>query len=522
MIYRFGAFELDVAAAELRINGELLPLEPQVFALLTLLVENRDRLVSRDEIIDRVWDGRVVSDAALSSRIKSVRHALGDDGRAQRVIRTHHGRGFRFVAEVRAAQRTNAGPLLVSAQGEPRALPVRRADQRPSIAVLPFDLLGQTGPYDALAQAIPAELIGELSRLHWLFVTARGSSFRLRTGDATFEDIGRLLGTRYCLTGSLDITGRHITVQVELVHTADSGVVWAERFSGSIDDVHAIREQIRTRVVAALDARIPLHEAALARIAVPEGLDAWSVYHLGLQHMFRFNRIDNASAQVLFDQAVRLDPDFARAHAGLSFLHFQTAFLRHTSDIRQEISLARRCAERSIECDPLDPFANFTMGRSYWLEGNLGDSLPWLERAIGFNPNFAQGIYARAWTDILSGRFAQGRQGVDLAMELSPLDPLHYAMVATRGLSHIGMGEDAEGAVWTDRAARAPGAHPLIAMVAAASQALVGDDSRAGAWAANVRERNSALQREDFFRSFPIKDEQMRSRISGALARFGF
>src|SRR6516164_7127749 len=103
MMYRFGAFELDLAAIELRIRGKALSLEPQVFALLALLVENRERLVSKDEIVEKVWDGRVVSDAAIASRVKSARHALGDDGRAQRFIRTLHGKGYRFVAEVSAA-----------------------------------------------------------------------------------------------------------------------------------------------------------------------------------------------------------------------------------------------------------------------------------------------------------------------------------------------------------------------------------------------------------------------------------
>src|SRR5262249_49101753 len=156
-----------------------------------------------------------------------------------------------------------------------------------------------------------------------------------------------------------------------LVDTLDGGVVWADRFSGRIDDVHSMREEIRGRVLMALDLRIPMHEAGLARLAAPEDLDAWSAYHLGVQHIYRFNRTDNVIAAQLFQRAVTLDPRFARAHAGLSFVHFQAAFMRYTDDIAAEVQHARNFAERGLALDPLDPFVNFTMGRSFWLQGDL-------------------------------------------------------------------------------------------------------------------------------------------------------
>ena len=375
MIYRFGSFELDVHAAELRADGRARRLEPQVFALLALLVENHERLVSKDEIIEKVWRGRAVSDAAVASRVKSARQALGDDGRTQRFIRTVHRRGFRFVAHVQA-ERAAACPGLGSAAGDVRdsqqpgeAVYSRPGASRPSLAVLPFRIIGEPVRYAAFAEALPDELITELSRLRWLFVTARGSSFRCSLGHNTFSDIGRLLGVRYCLWGTLEASNRRLLVTVELIGTHDEGVVWAERFAGQVDDVHAMREEIRARVLTALDLRIPMHEAARARTAVPDDLDAWSAYHLGMQHIYRFDRADNAAAARLFERAVSLDPSFARAHAGVSFVHFQTAFMRYTADIAAEARAARRSAERALELDPLDPFVNFTMGRSYWLEG---------------------------------------------------------------------------------------------------------------------------------------------------------
>jgi TolB-like protein len=525
MVYRFERFELDLARAELRAGGVPCTLEPQVFALLALLVENRERLISKDELVEKVWDGRVVTDAAIASRVKSARQALGDDGRTQRFIRTLHRRGFRFVAEVKAsrddtAPSDSATPSLSIDEPTANAMQDRRS--RPSIAVLPFRQVGHPGRYAAVPDALPHDLILELSRLRWLFVTARGSSFRLRDADVDAGEVGRLLGVRYCLSGSVELAGRTLAVTAELADTRDARVVWADRYSVALDDVHRVREEISAQILAALELQIPLHEAQLARLTVSDDLDAWSAYHLGLQHMYRFNRTDNAAATALFQRAVTLDPGFARAHAGLSFVHFQTAFMRHTDDLAGEIARARQCAERGLELDPLDPFVNFTMGRTFWLEGDLDRGLGWLERATAINPNYAQGIYARAWTETLAGRGLEGRGHVDLAMRLSPLDPLYYAMLGTRAFTHLVLGEDPEAARWADRAARSPGAHVLIAMIASAAHALAGDEGRAAAWAANVRARNPALARVDFFRSFPMRPAQMRERIEAALVRHGF
>jgi TolB-like protein len=517
MVYRFENFELDTAKGELRKDGKTWPIEPQVFALLTLLIENRERLVSKDEIIEKVWDRREVSDASLASRIKSARQALGDDGKNQRFIRTIHSQGFRFVAEAVAARSVAAGICAADTTGKLRTLA-----EPPSIAILPFRLVGTDSAYPAFADALPHELIADLSRLRWLFVTARGSSFRLRGTNIDPGEVGRLLGVRYCLSGTVEIAAAKLAVTAELVDTRTDEVIWAERFAGRLDDIHSVRETIRTEILAALEIRIPLHEARLARLSVTEDLDAWSAYHLGLQHVYRFNRRDNEIAGALFQQSVSQDPSFARAYAGLSFVHFQAAFMQYARDPESESALAQSCAVRGLELDPIDPFVNFTMGRSFWLKADLESSLTWLERATVFSPNYAQGLYARAWTEAIGGRYGESRQHVDLAMRLSPLDPLYYAMLGTRAWTHSVAGEEREAADWAERAARAPGAHVLIAMIAVACHSLAGQDSQAAAWAANVRLRNPQLTGADYFRAFPMRPQATRERVAAALARFGF
>ncbi|MFC3080060.1 winged helix-turn-helix domain-containing tetratricopeptide repeat protein [Phenylobacterium terrae] len=499
---------MDAAACELRKGEARVPLEPQVLALLRLLIDNRHRLVSKDEIVETVWNGRIVSEAAISSRVKSLRQALGDDGSTQSIVRTVPKLGFRFVAEVEAA-----GPEPTPAASPAPPQEAAEPSSRPSIAVLPFEVLGDPQEAAGLAEALPHDLIAELSRLRWLFVIARGSSFRFRGPDADLAAVRTALNAAYCLTGSVEVSARVMQLTVELADTRDGGVVWSERFRAAPDAVHEIRERIVRQVIGALELQIPLIEARRARLASPENLDAWAAYHLGLSHMYRFTAEGTARAAELFGQAVALEPGFARAHAGLSFTHFQTAFLSFTDAPAWAAAQAQRSAETSLEHDPLDPFCNLVMGRVFWLRRDLEASLPWLERAIGLNPNYAQAKYSKAWSETLMGFGLEGRTGVDEALRLSPLDPLAYGMLGVRALSHLVLDEPEQAAQWGERAARAPGAHALIHMIAAVGHSLAGDPARACRWAASARARKPGLSADDFLSAFPFHDAAARRRV---------
>lgn len=521
MIYAFDDFELDTRQAELRRGGVMVPVEPRVLALLSLLVENRDRVVPRDEMIEKVWDGRFISEAALSTAIHGVRRALGDDGMAPRYLRTVRGRGFRFVAPVtlRAAASAAAAPRETE---EAWSGLITSRSGRPGIAVLPFQLLGDPGAHLAIGEALAAELISALSRIRWLAVVARGSTFRFRAGEAEADAAGRLLDARYCLTGTVELGTGRIAVTVNLIDAEATHVLWGERYLGRLDDVHGFRAEITRAIIAALEAQVPVHEAELAQARTTEHLDAWGAYHLALRHMYRFTKADNQIAAELFARAVALDPHFARGHAGLSFASFQSAFLRYATDPAVAAQDARRHAQRSVELDPLDPMGNFTLGRSMWLEGTPDAGLPWLERATEVNPNFAQGFYARAWADIMASRSKEGRQNVDLAMSLSPIDPMLYAMQATRAFTHLQDGDRDGAAYWADRAARAPGAHYLVGAIAVAVHELDGKTDKASAWARNVKTHRSNVTTADFFQAFPFEEPELRSTLATALARHGF
>jgi len=511
MIYAFEDFELDTDAVELRSGGAAIALQPQVFDLLYLLVENHDRLVSRDEIVEKVWQGRAISETAISSRIKALRQSLGDDGSEQRIIRTLHGRGFRLIAEV-----TLKMPAAPVSPEPPRMDAPGAGMGPPSVAVLPFRSRGQPAP-DLLGDALAYDIIVSLSRLRWLRVIARGSSFRFREPDPDLRAVGQALGVRYCLTGDVEHGEKGISVSAELDETRDDAVVWSERFHIARDEIGSLREVICQHVAAALEFHIPEAEASKVR-ALPVPLhDSWSRFHLGLHHMYRLNREDNARAVEHFRAALALEPEFARAWAGLSFTDFQSAYLGYGEDTAERIAAARVNSTRALSIDSNDAFSHFTMGRSYWLEDRVAESLPWLEGATEVSPNFAQGHYSQAWAAAMLGRSTAAHASVDLAMALSPLDPFLYAMRGTKALAYLIDDSPGEAVPWIEAAAGTPGAHPVVGLVAAACRGLAGDPAAARAWVARMRERNPGVSLAYLFRSVPFSDPDLRDRIGQVL-----
>jgi TolB-like protein/Tfp pilus assembly protein PilF len=524
-IWRFESFELDPIRFELRSDGQRVHVEPQVLSLLTLLVENGDRMVGKEEVIEKIWDGRIVSESAVAARIKAARKAVGDDGSQQRLIRTIHGRGFRFVGEVApSGPAETAGGIAPRTAGpaQPDELERRNArDGRPSIAVLPFHIVGEAGPHDIVADALPADIIMDLSRLHWLFVIARGSSFRFRGADVDSVTVGRQLGVGYCLTGSVEIIGRGVTVAASLVDANDGVTIWGESYRGALSELQQMRPEIESQVVDALKVQIPRNEVRIARARPADELDAWASFHLGLDHMYRFTRQDNGRAAQLFMQSLARDPYFSRALGGLSFTHFQNAFLGFAEDPAAETEAARTLAHLALEADRIDPFAHFNIGRSLWLEGRLEDSIEWFDRAINISPSFAQGVYNRGLVGTMVGRLERADADLALALDLSPLDPLAYAMVSSRALLQVQLDDYEEAADLGARAATMPGAHKHIELIAAITAQLAGRREDAQHWLARACKEDPDLTSEVFFRSFPFAPTHAREVIERSLSELG-
>ncbi|WP_172329210.1 winged helix-turn-helix domain-containing protein [Mangrovicoccus sp. HB161399] len=514
MILSFADVEIDPDRGELRRGGVPVPAPARVPRLLHFLASRAGRIVTKDEIIAEVWDGRAVSENALSTLIKDARKAIGDDGRRQDTIRTQHGVGFRLVAPVQVC-----GPDAVPC-GSPAPAPDPLFAGRPSIAVLRFALLPPQDAAAHLGVAIPAEIIAALSRLRSVSVTARHSSLRFETPAP--EEIGRALGVRYCLSGSIEMSGRSLAVTVELARCADSVVIWADRICGGPGDVHDTRARIVAAVVNALEIHVPASEAEAARLRPPDSIDAWAEFHIGLQHLYRYNAQDNEIAKARFARAVAMEPGFARAQSGLAFSWFQTAFMGECRESREAVARATAHAERALELDGFDPFASYCMGRSRWAAGDPEEAQAWMQRSTDLCPSYAQGHYAHALMGALQGEgYATGQEN-EFAMALSPLDPLRYAMLGTQCHIAINEADYDRAADWGDQAALCPGAHYLLGMLAAAANQLKGDGRRARHWRAKVTAARPGATVSRFFGAFPYPDIPERQQIETALLAAGF
>ena len=505
--------------------------EPLVMQVLVALARAHGDILTRDELVDRCWGGRIVGDDSIARVIALLRKLGAEFGQGAFTIETITKVGYRLISvkpAARVQEAKSARPLrriggrMAALAGAVGFDTLPNSTLQPSIAVLPLRLIGPAKKHALVAEALPHDLIAQLSRLRWLFVIARASSFQFRDPEPDIRQVGTSLGVKYCLAGALEEEGGRIAVIVELVDTQSLQVIWGNRYSAAVKDIHELRANIVVGIIAALEFQIPVHEAHRAALGSPENLDAWSLYHLALQRVFRSTPEDNAAACALFEQAAALEPGFARAHAGLSFTHFQNAFMRYVADTDSEALSARRYAERAIELDAADPFANLVFGRSFWLTGELAQSLPWIDRALMLNPNYAQGAYAHAFTDAILCDGAQGQRHADHAMALSPIDPMQYAMMGARALSHAVRGEHEEAADWSDRAARAPNSHILIALIAVLCHALADREPQARTWTDAVRKGNGTICRDDFFRAFPFAKSNVEATFSKALSRFGF
>ncbi|MHA6296853.1 winged helix-turn-helix domain-containing protein [Devosia sp. CAU 1758] len=516
MAWSFGDFQIDPERFQLSRLGVPVRLEPQVLSLLIHLIRNRDHMVTKDEIVAAVWQGEAVSDASISSRIRSARQAVDDNGEKQAVICTVHGRGFRFVPEVTTTSTGHVGSDVL-ALSQPR-----QHEGRPSIAVLPFQQLGMLPELAILSDAIPHEIIEALSRLRWLAVIARGSTFRLRQVAADLDLVSTALTARYILSGVIESPDRTIAVTLELTDSSSREIIWADRLVTPIDDVGELRARIVGHVISALESHIPYNEARIALLSDPTALDAWAHYHIGLGHLYRFTAADNTMAQHCFGRAIKADAQLARAHAGLSFTSFLEAFLRLSRDPASAARDARRHAERALELDPLDPFANFTMGRTFWLSNDPEIAANWLARATALNPNYAQGFYASAFTAMLTGNAPAAFGALDTSLQLSPLDPLLYGIHGVRAQMLIQQEDHEAAADWADRAATTPGAHFLIAMIALVANGLAGRHEQAGRWRQKVRRLKPDANSEHYFAAFPTRQPASRARIATELHRQGF
>ena len=371
-----------------------------------------------------------------------------------------------------------------------------------------------------MAGSLVHDVITRLAKLRSIAVIAQGTVFALAARGVGADAAGRMLNVDYVASGSLRRHGRRLTVMMELTETRSAHIVWAEDFDSPLDDALLVLDEMGNRIVAAIANEIETAERKRARLKPPSSLDAWEAYHRGLWHMYRFDASDNDQAQHFFQQSVRLDPTFSRAHAGLSFTHFQNAFLHRISDRDREVERALATAEQGLMIDERDPAAHWAMGRALWLKNRQDESLTALGRAVELSPNFALGHYTLAFVHSQSGDPRAAIVSSDHSRHLSPFDPLLFAMMASRALAHVRLGQADEAAVWASNAAKRPNAHVHVKAIAAHCLAAAERIDEAQALMATIHRTHRNYGIGDFLTAFRF-DVETQVMFRGLARRIG-
>lgn len=492
--FAFDVYSLDTDRRELTRAGEAVRLEPQVFDLLEYLVANRARLVSRDDLIAGVWNGRIVSESALATRINAARAAIGDGGGAQRLIKTIPRKGLRFVGEVREEAAPAPGAPAWAASG------VRPRPERPSVAVLPFANLSGDPAQDYFVDGITVDLTTALSRMRWLFVIANSSAFTFKGRALDVRQVASELGVRYVLEGTVRRAGERVRITAQLIDGADGTTLSAERIEGTLEDIFDLQDRVTRGVVGAIAPTLEKAEIARALRKPTENLDAYDHYLRGLASMYCFTQESFGDALDLFRRATQLDPGFAAAHGLAARCHAWRLTNGWMDDPVREIPEATMFAARAAELGIDDAVALSAAGLAIArIGGDMQAGAGLIDRALSLNPNLATawlyGGYVRLW----SGDSEAAIEMFQMAARLSPVDPQFFNLATGIAAAHFLAGRLEEASRWADKALSSqPRFGPAI-RVAIASHALagrIGDAQKAVALlrALNPRMRMSSVR----------------------------
>jgi TolB-like protein len=418
----FADHVLDTDCRELNRGDLRVPVEPQVFDVLEYLLDHRHRVVSKDDLIEAVWSGRIVSDSTLTSRINAARKAIGDTGFDQKLIRTVPRKGFRFVGAVIANETRpeNAAPLAAG-QASSQACELPLPD-RPAIAVLPFINMSDDPEQDYFSDGISEDLITALSKLRWFFVIARNSSFIYKGRPVHISEVARELGVRYVVEGSVRKSGDQVRISVQLNDASTGGHIWAERYDRSLAGVFAVQDEITESIVAAIEPQLYAAENFRAQTKPPGSLDAWDLVMRALSHFWRITRHDNVVAQALLEKTIAIDPHYGQALGLLATSHIFGAHMGW-ADMRAAVPIAEPAALAAVEADPEDAWAHLGLAYAYLFARRFDDSIAEVELSLRLNPNFvlAHALYGLALC--YSGRWQEGDLAARRALRLSPRDP---------------------------------------------------------------------------------------------------
>jgi TolB-like protein len=515
----FGEHVLDPDRRELTRGSEAIAVGPQVFDLLVHLVRNRERVVTKDDLIEVVWGGRIVSESTLTSHINAVRKAIGDTGEEQRLVRTIARKGYRFVGEVREADASERPEAPGHHEPLVQALAV---PDRPSIAVLPFLNLSGDPEQEYFVDGVVEDIIVALSRIRWLFVIARNSSFTYKGRAVDERQVGRELGVRYVLAGSLRKAANRVRITGQLMDAIAGTTLWSERFEGNIDNIFDLQDQMTANVVGAIAPQLQRVEIERAKRKPTESLSAYDYYLRGIANLHLGTREATDEALRQFYKAIELDPEYAAAYGLAAWCYLWRKINGWISDRTRELDEGSRLARRAVALGKDDAVALARAGSALThMAGDLDGGLALLDQARILNPNLTAawflGGFARVWRGDPDGAIADITQ----AMRLSPLDPEMYRMQVGMAAAHLFAKRFNEASSWAAKAFRHTPNFLFAAAFIAASHALAGQTDEARRAMQHLRQLDPALCISSLTKYLPIRRPQDLATLSDGLRKAG-
>lgn len=475
MRFLFEDYALDTDRRELQRATDVVVVTPQVFDLLEYLIRNRERVVSKDDLINAVWNGRIVSDAALTTRLNAARSAIGDTGEKQHLIRTLPRKGFRFVGAVQEARRpANKAAGAVERTGD--------APPRLSIVVLPFANLSGDREQDYFVDGVTESLTTDLSRIIGSFVIARNSAVSYKGRAVDVRQVGRELNVRYVLEGSVQRSGKRLRINVQLIDARSSQHLWAERFEKPVVDLFDMQDEIVSRLANTLGRQLIEAEARRAeRTLHPDAMDlyfqgrAWLMKGISLECL--------RQARSFFERSLEFDPGNAEAMIGLANVDTTVATSFTTDDGPARFAAAEAMANRALSIRPNRTTAHVARGYVQIFTNRVAQGIREFEHALALDPNGAYAHAALGCAKFCMGRGAETEGHILEALRLSPRDVGVYQWACFVGAAKLQLGSDVEAVMWLRRSTEANRNFPLAHVLLASALGLTGalDEARTAA-----------------------------------------
>jgi TolB-like protein len=498
----FGPFCLSPQDRTLWRDGQRIPLRTKCMDILCALIAAHGDIVTKEELMAAVWRGLIVEDNAIQVHVSMLRKALGEDVGSQRHLITVPGKGYRFIA----------APAVHSVLVNFTTTPSTPTD-RPSIAVMPFQNMSGDREGDYFADGVVEEIITALTRFSSLFVIARNSSFTYKGRAVDIRQVGRELGVRYLLEGSVRKAENRIRITGLLVDAETGAQIWANRFDSTLVEIFELQDEIASSVVAAITPKLEQVEIERAKRKPTENLQAYDYYLRGLASVHREQDETNSEALRQFYKAIELDPDFASAYGMATWCYSRRQRNGWMTDRVREQAEAKRLALRAAELGRDNAIALSTAGNSIaWFGQEVEAGAELIDRALKLNPNLAFAWYSSAWVHIWLGAPDTAIEHAARAMRLSPLDPLFHAMEAALALAHFIAERYDEAIVWAEKAFRKEKNYHGTIRILAASHVFGGNLDKARAAMACMRERNPALRLAELREIVPLRRQDDRTR----------